>query len=110
MAHLTEIYLKKETLETLLKGCTAKGINGISVTIATNDEAKEFTSKDGNPILQNVSAYVSQSKEDREAKKQKYYVGNGKVFWSDGKPVLVPKKDDPIPAAVVVETSDDLPF
>jgi hypothetical protein len=41
---------------------------------------------------QNVNSYVSQSKEDREAKKPKFYTGSGKVFWSDGKPAMAVEK------------------
>jgi hypothetical protein len=32
----------------------------------------------------NVSAFVSQNKEERDSKKEKFYVGNGRVFWTDG--------------------------
>jgi hypothetical protein len=32
----------------------------------------------------NASIYVQQSKEEREAKTPKKYVGNGKVQWTDG--------------------------
>jgi hypothetical protein len=32
----------------------------------------------------NASIYVQQTKEEREAKVQKKYVGNGKVQWTDG--------------------------
>ncbi len=113
MSHLSEIYLKKEVIETLLKVANARNLNGISVTISTNDEAKSFTGKDGKEILQNVSAYVSQTKEDREAKKPRYYVGNGKVFWSDGSPCMVPgaKAEEVKPQVKeAIEDSDSLPF
>lgn len=90
MAHLSEIYLKKETLQTILTTMEKKGMSGISFTIATNDEAKEFSRQDGSKSYQNVSAFVSQSKEQREAKQPKFYVGNGSVKWSDGKAPLVP--------------------
>ena len=33
----------------------------------------------------NVSAFDSQTKEERDAKKPKDYLGNGKIFWTDGK-------------------------
>jgi hypothetical protein len=32
----------------------------------------------------NVAVWVQQTKEEREAKVQKKYVGNGKVQWTDG--------------------------
>jgi hypothetical protein len=33
----------------------------------------------------NISAFDSQTKEERDAKKPKDYLGNGKIFWTDGK-------------------------
>lgn len=76
MASLNNLYLKLETLETLVKGIKAKGENGVSIDISINDEANQYN--------QNVSAYVTQSKDDRENKKHRYYVGNGRTFWTDG--------------------------
>jgi hypothetical protein len=84
MANLSEIFLKQETLETLLNTVKAKGLKGVSLTISMNDEANEWG--------QNVNSYVSQSKEDREAKKPKFWTGSGKVFWSDGKPAMAVEK------------------
>jgi hypothetical protein len=104
MSSLSEIYLKKEVLETLLKTVTAKGENGVSVTISTSDETNQYG--------QNVTSFVSQTKEQREAKAGKYYVGNGKVFWTDGKITVAKKKEDataPAPAPVQ-ESFNDLPF
>ena len=76
MASLNNLYLKLETLETLVKTIKAKKVAGISIDISINDEAKQYN--------QNVSAYVTQSKEDRDEKKPRYYVGNGRTFWTDG--------------------------
>jgi hypothetical protein len=104
MSSLSEIYLKKETLETLLKTITAKGENGVSITISTSDETNNYG--------QNVSSFVSQTKEQREAKAGKYYVGNGKVFWTDGKITVAKKKEDataPAPSPSQ-ESFNDLPF
>ena len=104
MSSLSEIYLKKEVLETLLKTVTAKGENGVSITISTSDETNNYG--------QNVSGFVSQTKEQREAKANKYYVGNGKVFWTDGKITVAKKKEEataPAPAPVQ-ESFNDLPF
>ena len=84
MANLSEIFLKQETLETLLNTVKAKGLKGVSLTISMNDEANDYG--------QNIQSYVSQTKEDREAKKPKYWTGSGKVFWSDGKPAMVVEK------------------
>ena len=71
MASLNNIYFKLETLETLVNTLKKKGEKGISIDFVINDESNDYS--------QNISAYVSQSKEDREAKKTRFYVGNGKV-------------------------------
>ena len=104
MSSLSEIYLKKETLETLLKTVTAKGENGVSITISTSDDSNQYG--------QNVTSFVSQTKEQREAKANKYYVGNGKVFWTDGKITVAKKKEDATASAPapVQESFNDLSF
>ena len=103
MASLSEIYMKTEVVETMLKTLQAKGEKGIKLTIALNDEANQYG--------QNVSAYVAQSKEDREAQKKRYYVGNGKTFWNDGKITNAPKQDEkPAEQAQVLPEDDGLPF
>jgi hypothetical protein len=68
-----------------------------NLTISVSDETRY-----GN----NVAITDSQTKEEREAKKQKTYLGNGKVVWTDGNIVLAEKE-------VQVEQpadNDDLPF
>lgn len=105
MSHLSELYIKAETLKTLADTVAKKGDKGISITISTDDKANEWG--------QNVSAYVSQSKEEREEKKPKYFVGNGKVFWSKGDAPFVPKKEQahtPKKDYQEPDTSDSLPF
>lgn len=72
-------------------------------TVAVNDETRF-----GN----NVSAYDSQTKEEREAKKTRSYIGNGKVVWTDGNIVVAEREEQdsaPAPAASVSSESD-LPF
>ena len=68
-------------------------------TIGVNDEANQFG--------QNVSLTDSQTKEEREAKKAKNYIGNGNVVWTDGNIVAVKKENVAEKAQTV---SDDLPF
>lgn len=80
MASLNSLYIKAETLETLLKTVKAKGEKGISFDISISDEANNYN--------QNVSAYVTQTKEQREAKANRFYVGNGNTFWSNGKSLV----------------------
>lgn len=105
MSLLADIYIKKETLEVLLKTIEKKGGKAISITVSVEDEAGNYD--------QNLSAYVSQSKEDREAKKNKFYVGNGKVFWNNGKVVNgkdAPKKAIASGGKAKADDDDDLPF
>ena len=104
MANLSEIFIKQETLETLLNTVKAKGLKGVSITISQNDTANEWG--------QNVNSYVSQSKEDREAKKPKFYTGSGKVFWSDNKPAVVAEKKEAgnVSKKEYAETESSLPF
>lgn len=73
-------------------------------TVSVNDDTNQFG--------QNVSVYDSQTKEEREAKKAKQYIGNGKVVWTDGSMVTVERNEAPVeaPKAEVVETTGDLPF
>ena len=68
-------------------------------TVAINDEANQYG--------QNVSAYDSQTKEEREAKKPKAYIGNGNVVWTDGNIKAVKKETAPQQASAV---EVDLPF
>jgi len=46
-------------------------------TISINDNTNEYG--------QNVVMYEEQTKEQREAKAKRVYIGNGKIFWTDGK-------------------------
>ena len=110
MASLSEIYLKKSTLETMLKALNAKQgkeSEGVKITISLSDQPSKFG--------QNVSAYVSQTKEQREADTPKFYVANGKTFWSKGE-TPVPQREEPkqeqqqAPQPVSSENDDDLPF
>ena len=68
-------------------------------TIAVQDETRY-----GN----NVAFMDSQTKEERDAKKPKTYLGNGSVFWTDGKITLAEREDQP--AMVKEPAGDDLPF
>lgn len=103
MSALGEIYIKKETLKNLFDVVSKKGENGVSLTISINDETNDYG--------QNISAFVSQSKEDREAQKPKFYTGNGKIFWTNGEIKVAEKKDKAIAATPMTNIDDDiLPF
>jgi len=67
-------------------------------TIGVNDES--------NPYGQNVTATDSQTKEEREAKKAKNYLGNGTVVWTDGNIKTADKKAE----SSAKEIESDLPF
>ena len=76
----------------------------LPISITVNDEQDQF----GNfgPII------VDQTKEEREAKAEKTYLGNVRVVWSNGTFPDAPKFDGPkaAPVAASKETEDDLPF
>ena len=107
MASLSEIYLKKSTLETILKALNSKqgkDAEGVKLTISLSDQTNNFG--------QNVSVYVAQTKEERAAKKPLFYVGNGKTFWSKGE-TPVPQREEPKqePQPVTAANDEkDLPF
>lgn len=105
MSSLSNVYVKLETLETLLAVVKKKGEKGISIDISISETTNEWG--------QNLTAYVSQKKEQREEKKPRFYVGNGKVFWTDGKIEVAKKKEvDPTatPPGATGEETEDLPF
>ena len=106
MASLSEIYVKKSTLETILRALNAKqgkDAEGVNLTISLSDQPNNFG--------QNVSAYVAQTKEHRAAKKPLFYVGNGKTFWSKGE-TPCPQREQPTqaPQPVTAEDEDKFPF
>ena len=67
-------------------------------TIGVNDESNQWG--------QNVSLTDSQTKEEREAKKPKTYLGNGNVVWTDGNIKVADKKVE----VTAKEVESDLPF
>ena len=74
----------------------------LPVTITLNDELDQF-GKQG-PVV------VEQTKEERDAKAPKTYLGNVKVVWTNGQNVEPAPRDNnsaPAPAPAVEE---DLPF
>ncbi len=69
-------------------------------TISVQDETRY-----GN----NVAFMDSQTKEEREAKMPKTYLGNGKVVWTDGT-IQVAEREEEKVLVPVDEQSGDLPF
>ena len=80
----------------------------LPVTITLNDELDNFGNN--GPII------IEQSKEEREAKLPKVYLGNVKVVWNNGNNVAVPPRDDAQgnggfqAAGTPKKVEDDLPF
>ena len=66
----------------------------LNLSISINDETRY-----GN----NVGIALSQTKEERDAKTNKTFIGNGKVAWTDGN-IVVATKEESQPTA----TADDL--
>ena len=73
-----------------------------NLTVSINDDTNQFG--------QNVTAIDSQTKEEREAKKPKNYLGNGSVVWTDGKIVAVKRDTQEMAKQTSKEESADLPF
>lgn len=98
------IYIKRDTLAIMLDTLQKKGDNGINITISANDRNDNYG--------HNVAAFVSQTKEDREAGKPRYYIGNGSVFYvsDDGVKVMpkeLPQQDQQSPE---VTSTEEFPF
>jgi hypothetical protein len=93
--------VSKITKSKLVKG--QKG-NYANVTISINDEADQY----GNL----ASIYESQTKEEREAKAPKVYLGNAKLVWStEGGSTAKQNSNTPTPSpAPVIEEGEELPF
>lgn len=80
-----------------------KGKKGqyLPMTVTINDEVDQYGNQ--GPVV------VEQSKEEREAKTPKTYLGNAKVVWTNGTNVD-PAPYENAPASVAEEEEDDLPF
>ena len=76
----------------------------LPITITINDELDQFGNQ--GPVV------VEQTKEEREAKVAKTYLGNVKVVWTNGENVDTPPRDGaPAPAPTPkTEVEEDLPF
>lgn len=79
-----------------------KGEKGtyLNITIAINDEVDQYGNQAG--------IYESQSKEERESKAKKNYLGNGKIAWSSEGGSTPKSAPAPAPAPTVEE--ENLPF
>lgn len=100
MSSLSTFYIKKEMLKTLYETIEKKGEKGLGLTISIDDSTNQYG--------QNISAWVEQTKEQREAKHPRFFVGNGRVVWSNGTITVAERKEQP--ASEPAEEGDGLPF
>lgn len=94
MSSVINVFITADKLKVLLDTVTKKGEKGIALDVFTSDVPNEYG--------QNASVAVAQTKAQREAKTKRYYVGNGRVAWTDGTIIEGPKKGN--------KGEDDLPF
>jgi hypothetical protein len=75
----------------------------LPITITINDEPDQFGNQ--GPIV------ISQTKEERESKQSKTYLGNVQVVWTNGDNVAAgPREVQPSAPKVAAVVEDDLPF
>ena len=75
----------------------------LPITITINDELDQFGNQ--GPVV------VEHTKEERDAKAPKTYLGNVKVVWSNGTNVEpAPRDNNSAPAPAPAAAEDDLPF
>ena len=77
--------------------------NYLPITITLNDELDQYGNQ--GPVL------VEQTKEERDAKAEKTYLGNVKVVWTNGSNVdVAPRDNQSAPAPAPAAAEEDLPF
>ena len=98
MSSLINVSIRVDKLpkEKFIKG--KDGAVYCNLTLSVNDDTRY-----GN----NVAVMDPQTKEEREAKRPKNYLGNGKVFWTNGTITLAEKEE---PKLAPQEAIEDLPF
>jgi hypothetical protein len=74
----------------------------LPITITLNDEVDQFGNQ--GPVV------IAQTKEEREAKTAKTYLGNVQVVWTNGDNVAAAPRQDQPQAAPAAAPADDLPF
>lgn len=81
---------------------TGKKGKYVRVTLTLNDEVDDYGNQ--GPVI------VEQSKDEREAKAPKVYLGNAKVVWTNGENVSAAPRVEQQTNAPAPEEIDDLPF
>ena len=75
----------------------------LPITITLNNDLDQFGNQ--GPVV------VEQTKEERDAKAEKTYLGNVKVVWTDGNNVdTAPRDNNSAPASAPAAVEEDLPF
>ena len=75
----------------------------LPITITLNDDLDQFGNQ--GPVV------VEQTKEERDAKAAKTYLGNCKVVWTNGDNVdVAPRDNQSAPAPAPAAAEEDLPF
>ena len=74
----------------------------LPITITLNDDVDQFGNQ--GPVC------VDQTKEERESKADKVYLGNVKVVWTNGENVAAAPRDNQPQAAPSAAENIDLPF
>ena len=89
-------------LDKLDKSKIVKGKKGnyYKFTVSVQDKTSQYGD--------NASAFDAQSKEEREAKAERNYIGNGSVVWTDGNIVAAERKQESAQEPTVQEA--DFPF
>lgn len=98
----TSINLSSIPKDKIIEGKKGKYL---PITITVNDEVDQFGNQ--GPVI------VSQSKEERDAKIEKVYLGNAQVVWTNGQFPSPPPRDGQAPQAASAPSpaaEDDLPF
>ena len=96
----TSINLNKIPKDKIINGAKGKYL---PITITLNDELDQF----GN----NGPVTVQQSKEERDAKAERVYLGNVKVVWTNDQNVgVAPKQQQAEVVTPPAQPVDDLPF
>jgi len=65
---------------------TEKGDQRYYFMVSVDDKTNQYS--------QNVSCFDQQTQEERDVKKKREYIGNGRVIWTDGNIILAEKKTE----------------
>ena len=96
----TSINLTNVPKDKIIQGKKGKYL---PITITINDDLDQFGNQ--GPVV------VDQTKEERDAKEAKTYLGNVKVVWTNGQNVEpAPRDGAPAQSAPAPKVEEDLPF